>query len=215
MAVWTTPTSYVSGQVLTAAGLNVQLRDNMQFVHDQGIVICTTPTRPAAPWEGMYIYDLTVHGLLQYTTPVTGWRPPWNLPWGVLAVGVDTTPRDSAINSGAATVVFPTLNFTPVSGRYYKVSYHAINVVWGGPGALFTALADQAGVTQQNVSIEQGFTATNMGITAVIAAAWTTGSLTGLQIKATSSGASPVTFQQGTYGAYLIIEDFGPSSAPP
>lgn len=215
---WNTPASYSVGQKLAAANLNTYLRDNMNAVHDLAAGVYTSSTRPASPTEGMLIWELDTHRLMEYTTPTTGWRPPWNLPWGVQGYGLDITPRNCNTSSGTPSAVFPTTTYTPLTGRLVRVTWSAAMVYnnHAGTNECYASVADQAGVIQQNINERQfGGIGDFDSMGGSIVAAWTTGALTGLQIRANCTQATAVTFQYGTYAAYLVIEDIGPSSAPP
>lgn len=84
-------------------------------------VVCTSTTRPTTGlFQGMRIYETDTFATLVWTTATTGWRPPWNMPWGRVA-----STKITAVAGGyTGTVVDVTglsvsVNF--VAGRRYRI----------------------------------------------------------------------------------------------
>jgi hypothetical protein len=186
-------------------------------------VFATTAARDAAiasPTTGMVCYiksNDSLEGVYFYQT-TGGWRPrSWNAPWGNVGWGVDSTVRNSSINSGVGLVVFPTVSFTPLTGRLYKVTWKSSRVYNNATTmGLVAQLCDQAGGIQDNFASYSWWAANAQSITMVgfVPNTWATGSLTGLQVRAVGDAATAAIFQYQNYGAHLMIEDVGPSGAP-
>ena len=47
----------------------------------QVIATGLSSARPTG-YEGRAVYDTDTDALMVYAPPTTGWKPPWNLPWG-------------------------------------------------------------------------------------------------------------------------------------
>lgn len=78
----------------------------------------------AAVWTGRKVYqtDTGTNRPFQgeYTYNGVAWRPPWNLPWGVLDDGVATSPQGSI--TGFVDLAGLTVSWTVVANRKYEVS---------------------------------------------------------------------------------------------
>lgn len=80
--------------------------------------VCTSSTRPTAPFEGQVIYETDTDRILVWNG--TAWYANWNLPWGKMAYNQVTT-NDLSITSEEVQITGS--SFTAVVGRQYKVSY--------------------------------------------------------------------------------------------
>lgn len=98
-----------AGQVLTAAHTNT-------YWMRQAIATGLSSARPTG-YEGRAVYDTDTDALMVYASPGTGWKPPWNLPWGVVAKAQITANSPTFTTTGDLTGVSCT--FTAVAGRRY------------------------------------------------------------------------------------------------
>lgn len=78
--------------------------------------VCTSTTRPSAPFEGQMIYETDTDKVLVWNG--SAWYANWNLPWGF--IGSSTGTASTAITGGTALSVL-TLTVTMVAGRRYEV----------------------------------------------------------------------------------------------
>ena len=70
--------TFTAGSVLTASEVN-------SYLMKQAVIVCdSTADYPASPVEGMTVYDKGADALKVYTTATTGFRPPWNMAWGLV-----------------------------------------------------------------------------------------------------------------------------------
>ena len=79
--------------------------------------VCTSTTRPSAPYTGQKIYETDTKNEL--TWDGSAWSRPWNQPWGQVGY-VKKTSVTSIVTSPPVTVF--SVTFTAVSGRMYKVT---------------------------------------------------------------------------------------------
>jgi hypothetical protein len=98
-----------AGQVLTAAHTNT-------YWMRQAIATGLSSARPTG-YEGRAVYDTDTDALMVYASPTTGWKPPWNLPWGVIAKAQLTA--NSATFTTSADLTGMSCTFTAVPGRRY------------------------------------------------------------------------------------------------
>lgn len=98
-----------AGQVLTAAHTNT-------YWMRQAIATGLSSARPTG-YEGRAVYDTDTDALMIYASPTTGWKPPWNLPWGVIAKAQLTA--NSATFTTTADLTGMSCTFTAVPGRRY------------------------------------------------------------------------------------------------
>jgi len=80
--------------------------------------VCTSSTRPAAPYEGQMIYETDTDKVLVWNG--SAWYPNWNTAWGTVAY--QTATSNSSVFTGE-TVMLTTSSFTAVSGRRYRITY--------------------------------------------------------------------------------------------
>ena len=179
--------------------------------------VCTSTTRPSAPYVGQTIYETNTGRLLVYYGATTGWQPPWGQPWGFMnGIALPTSFTQSSTSTFDVTGMYVT--FTATNNRFYKISAFmpAIERVNG----VATAFCLFNGASELQLCVVDG---SNPGTFNVVAPAhlvkidtFTAGSVT-LKCSVRSLGGS------GTMSAHagggtpsLIVEDIGPavSTAP-
>lgn len=90
IAVATSVTRPVGGALFAGLGLfetdtkRFYIYDGVGWVYRGGTWICTSSTRPAAPFVGLTIFETDTGNVMTYQSAATGWTPPWNLAWGIL-----------------------------------------------------------------------------------------------------------------------------------
>jgi hypothetical protein len=83
---------------------------------------------------GQFCYLRSTGAFMQYCGAATGWRPPWNTAWGLVAgPGIDTTNRDTSGVTGFVELTGTSVTFTAVANRYYRI-------VWSGQMSIATAV---------------------------------------------------------------------------
>lgn len=206
--------TFTAGAVLTASDVNT-------YLAKQAVIVCTSTTRPSSPPEGMVIYETDTDKMLTYTTSTTGWVPPWNQPWGIVATTSGGTSgyaysRSTSTQSmtTATDVTNATATFTVVANRLYKITGMAAMTHSAGStiGSL-TIVIDS--VTSAGVNIPVNVAGANNDRHAVITTITTlsAGSHTIKMQAATPSGTLTL---QGATGqpTVFMVEDIGPSGAP-
>jgi hypothetical protein len=198
--------TFADGNALPAADLNT-------YLMGQAVVKATSSTRPSSPTEGSAVYETDTDKLVIYTTATTGWVPPWNLPWGVVAYASTTTPQASI--SSIVDVTGLTATATVVANRRLRVTAW-VPFTGSAADAYFAAY-----VVQASTNLATGYACT--GATAAGGAVLqpsglyvtTAGSVTWKAQMALVSGTGTATTLAGaTNPCYLLVEDIGPSAAP-
>jgi hypothetical protein len=200
----TLATVYVAAGATTLTSANVtQLQ-----INNRNVSLCTSAGRPSAPTKGQPIYETDTDKLLQYQTATTGWTPPWNLPWGVVGTGSNTT--SATITTTQATISGLSTTITLVANRRYKAT---------------VTVPVLKNTSSSVVSIQTFVGATGIGGTSATVASGSYATLTGSHLF-TGSGSTLITAAgsvvsdtaslnvSGVFPATLIIEDVGPAAAP-
>ena len=78
--------------------------------------VCTSSTRPTAPYEGQTVYETDTDKVLVWNG--TAWYPNWNLPWGVAGDTGATATTGFAANTPLKVL---TLTATIYAGRKYQI----------------------------------------------------------------------------------------------
>jgi hypothetical protein len=200
--------TFVAGAVLTASDVNT-------YLAKQAVIVCTSTTRPTSPPEGMVIYETDTDALLVYTTATTGWRPPWNMPWG----RIESATGTSTSNIGTADVDINgmSVTWTAVQNRRYRVSAQ-LTVLAPSAGTndcnVFVRISDGSNVLQteaaQTASLVSSYSPFHL--TQIINHTAATGSLTRkVRARVTASTSNSIYL---SHTPSLLVEDIGPSAAP-
>lgn len=192
-----------AGQVLTAAHTNT-------YWMRQVIATGLSSARPTG-YEGRAVYDTDTDALMVYASPTTGWKPPWNLPWGYVGRAAITA------NSGAITTVADTglsVTFNAVAGRRYRAEWRADFNQSVGTDLATAYLTDGAGggIARELRACRVG---DNYGTFAGHAVLSGLSGSTTLKLRAECSGGGNLIVVAGSiFPAELVITDIGPSGAP-
>lgn len=98
----------------SAATFNFTIPQGVAGANGTGLIVCTSSTRPSSPSVGQMIYETDTGNQLVYYGATTGWRQPWNMPWGVIDSRNDTTVRSTT--NGLSTTEITTVMRT--TGTY-------------------------------------------------------------------------------------------------
>ena len=79
--------------------------------------VCTSTTRPTAPYEGQTIYETDTDKVLVWTG--SAWYANWNLPWGYVD-GVGGTATTAIVATTPLAVLSKSITIT--TGRKYRIS---------------------------------------------------------------------------------------------
>jgi hypothetical protein len=174
--------------------------------------VCTSTTRPSAPYVGQTIYESNTGAFLVYYGSTTGWKPPWNQPWG--SISYASTPSNVSVKNGNIL----TSAISVLNNRRYRIHGHCNSFV-------STSVADVAGLTivvggnhiqQTNVTA----TIANYGGFGVEVVGYYTATATNAALSCNLYNVAVVptgthTFQAAaTYPIFIAVEDIGPSGAP-
>lgn len=170
--------------------------------------VCTSTTRPAAPFEGQMIYETDTDKVLVYNG--SAWYANWNTAWGLVASG-SATSNGSISTTEAVQVTAST--FTAVANRYYKITYYEpIITPAAGAGNYITLnirLTNAAGtVYSGGQSQATGATAGSAIGNVVTIQTFSAGSvvLVGTAVVNAGTGAC---YRGATTPARILVEDIG------
>lgn len=168
--------------------------------------ICNSATRPAGV-VGRSIYETDTGSFLVYYGSTTGWRPPWQLPWGeVLFATYSTTQTSNFTQNYNVPIVLNRLYLCTLTGQFRNNTDACgvnFNFIFDGsnPGAL-TALVP--GANREGVaSCSQYFQATA-----------TKTALVGFTVSVANGG----TFTWNPSGfapTHVTVSDIGPATTTP
>ena len=163
--------------------------------------VCTSSTRPTAPYEGQMIYETDTDRVLVWNG--SAWYPNWNTAWG--AVGF--TSRTSSVTISSGTTVL-SQSFTAVAGRLYKITHYEPVLYNTGTG--YTIFYIREGATLLKESFMPNKTANEpSGWMEMHIGTFTAGTKT-INITATSTNLS-ITNNSSLASSHLLIEDIGPA----
>lgn len=194
-----------AGQVLTAAHTNT-------YWMRQVVVTGLSSARPTG-YEGRAVYDTDTDALMVYASATTGWKPPWNLPWGVVAKAQLTA--NSATFTTSADLTGMSCTFTAVPGRRYMcwVTLNVFQQVAADLVSFYITGPSGSGVKQLIASPRPGdFYSTVDGS---IIQEGLSGSVT-LKVarECLGGGGYAQVAASAQFPAQFVIMDVGPYSAP-
>ena len=167
--------------------------------------VCTSSTRPTAPYEGQQIYETDTDKTLVWTG--SAWYANWNLPWGLVALTKTNNTNFSVTTTEAVSIT--SSSFTAVANRYYKVTYVEAIVYSSGTTAMVGATKLD---TISGTLLSQTYTNTNATASSNII---TTGLFTTTAGSHVVVGTLDMDSGTGTgyrvnLGASIFVEDVGP-----
>lgn len=196
--------TFTAGSVLTASEVNT-------YLAKQAVINCdSSADYPSAPVVGMTVYDLNDDALYVYAGATSGWRPPWNMPWGHVASATTSTVTNG-VGSSYTDVTGLSVTWTAVTNRRYKVTGYLDT-------ANATASVARLAITDSSNNLKaqsQQTLAANDAASQTVHELFTgsAGSTTRkLRIQFTAGTGGT---QSNVYGPHLIlVEDIGPAGAP-
>lgn len=177
--------------------------------------ICTSSTRPGAPFVGQMIFETDTGKVLYYYGTTLSWKPNWGQAWGEIAY-VEITSGMSTGSTSYVDITSLTIAFTAILGRRYVAELSADCQLTVASSAINIAIADGASVVlnerQQNYN----------------SAAWTSpcpithrssgiesGSVTRKgRINVGSGGGTGAILASATKKPLIIVRDVGPAANP-
>jgi len=209
-------TTLVAGTTITAAWANTNVRDQTIGAFGSTGACDSAITSPVAGMVQYLTTNLATEGLTTRNSAGV-WRPPWNMPWGVMGRTTITTSfrRSSAT---PADVTGMTVTFTAVANRVIKVSVGGLWAYVSASctnvfGSIYRGATDLNGATigrTATININALFHGWNGFVYDTPSA----GSVT-YTMRMASDGTNNVDFfaAAGTPG-WMLVEDLGPSGAP-
>lgn len=200
--------TFTAGSVLTASEVNT-------YLAKQAVINCdSSADYPSAPVVGMTVYDLNDDALYVYAGATSGWRPPWNLPWGRVASATGTATTN--IGTTYVDLNGMSVTWTAVQNRRYRVSAQ-VNILAPSTGTdcnVFARIVDTT-PTQMAESVQTAalvLSYSELQVVELLSYTSASASVTRkIQAKVSaSSNNSLVT----TNPPLIYVEDIGPAGAP-
>lgn len=170
--------------------------------------VCTSTTRPSAPYEGMMIYETDTDKVLVWNG--SAWYANWNQAWGY--INQATLATSSNYNNGTYDVL--SLTFSAIANRRYRYTSTGL-VVNSGTGHFVSAITDNSNNLLREYFGYFSISANNYQSVFLdyIETASTTGSLTR---KIRNIGTSPGVYYYGadirdSIAWKIRVEDIGPA----
>lgn len=129
--VWDVPIAQVTVTNGAATISPANVAEDRVWANDRdGFIICTSTTRPLAPWKGLLIYETDTEKVYRWNG--TAWNLPKNVAGGRL--GYATNSSDQSGITAVADIVGCSVVVTVGAGRWIKISAHAIFTFTSGTG---------------------------------------------------------------------------------
>ena len=196
--------TFTAGSVLTASEVNT-------YLAKQAVINCDSSSDyPSAPVVGMTVYDLADDALYIYAGATSGWKPPWNLPWGQVGSATTSTATTS-ISSSYSDLTGLSVTWTAVANRRYKVTGYSD---LSSTSASIARLAITDGSANVKAQAQQALAANDVAAQTVFEVFTGTAGSTTRKLRGLVTAGTGAT-QSNVYGPHLIlVEDIGPAGAP-
>ena len=170
--------------------------------------VCTSTTRPTAPYEGMMIYETDTDKVLVWNG--SAWYANWNLPWGVVQWESSTSAAQN-LTSGEIDLA-STGSFTAVSGRRYRINAQCYAAKTNAAGNMYAWLID--GPATSASALQTNLTSVDAGYGMTLHLLWVGTFSAGshdiyLRVGTSNNGSNFVS--SSTQPTTIIVEDIGPS----
>lgn len=177
--------------------------------------VCTSTTRPTAPFEGQLIYETDTDKVLVWNG--SAWYANWNTAWGIVETtsggtngkGYKTGLAKQTVNQGTTTdLTDSSMTFTGIAGRMYRYSCMGYLSSSSASAQVITYVTDAS----NNIKW-QGFTnGTNSsgGGTNIWWYVFTATGSTTVKMRLNSLNGNNTIFEPANSGA-ITLEDIGPS----
>ena len=196
-----------AGQVLTAAHTNT-------YWMRQVVATGLSSSRPTG-YEGRAVYDTDTDAFMIYASSGTGWRPPWNMPWGYLG-HAQITANQSSVGPGGVDITSLAVTVNVPANRRLRISAKA--KLFTGTLAAATGLLifrDGTQIDTADTSNDSSTPGATYGCdSATIDHAPSAGSHTYKVRAFFSVNSDNIVIAQANDPAYLLVEDIGPAGAP-
>jgi ribosomal protein S11 len=166
--------------------------------------VCTSSTRPTAPYEGQVIYETDTDRVLVWNG--SAWYANWNTAWGTVG-HVTTSPNQTVTTVTDMTGV--TVTFTAVSGRRYKSTIQLEMYNQNANSLVDIALADAASSNLRGWTVQMK----DSGLQTPFSFTWVESSLSGSVTRKVRFGrgfgntGNVISFSS----QQLTVEDIGPA----
>jgi hypothetical protein len=177
------------------------------YVDRHGILQCTSGSRPGFPTDGQHIYETDTYKTLIWYEAKSGWFPPWNTAWGILAKDIRTT---TSTTWSATTNTEHVLSGVTLRGdRHYEFVYSG-RFLHSGTGNWITAVTVD-GTAVGMIDLYSVNSLGNATTGSVLYSRGTTASST-LRVQAveSSGSASFALVGDATYPRQFWVKDIGP-----
>ena len=168
--------------------------------------VCTSTTRPTSPYQGQSIYESDTGSFLVYYGATTGWKPPWNQPWGVIT---NISSLSNTITAGNVAGLSYTLN--AVANRLYQITI-TVKTSWSATGRLILTLSDGGATVQRIADYSTAVSSDQAAITGVVSRSFTAGAHS-LAVAFSVISGTVVLGTTASNTHELTITDIGPSTS--
>jgi hypothetical protein len=177
----------------------------------------TTAQRTAlTPVKGQTVYDTDLGSLLIYYGATTGWRPPWNQPWGIIDHKTDTTVRSITSTTPAEITSVLRSTGTYIANRYLKITAVMTMAHNASLGFIMNVVRSPASsaVTEARVA-QQGYNGFSQIANSVVITS-TASAVYGLYWASNTAGQSVTNYNNlSGLSTRFTIEDIGPLANNP
>ena len=200
--------TFSDGVALPASDLNTYLM--RQSVTKTTAAHSGLPT----PAEGDVVYETDTDSLFVYTTATTGWRAPWNMPWGQLAyVQVTTGAGNTGLGSTATDLVSLTTGaLTLPANRRVKITAQVRTSQNTSTGTIVLGINDSVAGTIGQATNYAVATAIGWQVVSAVVTPASGAHTYKLQLSTTAGTVDLVA--SSTQPASILVEDIGPAGAP-
>jgi hypothetical protein len=129
------------------------------------------------------------------------------LPRGYIGVSSTTTATNSGV-SGSLGDVGPTITFTALANRYYRISVLVSRASTAVDNAAVVVLATGAGVTLSTIATTTILSTAGVQVSGYYVGTFAAGSQT-VKLRASANTATAISFQNASSPSYMIVEDIG------
>lgn len=166
-----------------------------------------------APSRGDIRFDTDTGNLLVYYGATTGWKQPWNVPWGVLARAEITAGQGSITTEADLTSL--TVTWTGLANRLYRVDAEGFIFSTVAADNLNVKITDNSNTLKQLWQQPALVASASQKVCLSLEEA-ATGSTTRKLRAVRVAGTGTVTFNAGaTFPAFLSVKDIGATGNAP
>ena len=197
-----------SGQILRSNGASAPTWATAYYSY--------STTAPSSPTIGQTYYKTDTGELLVYYGATTGWRRPWNMPWGIIDYKTDTTVRSTTSTTPAEITSVLRSTGTYIANRYLKITAVMTMAHNASAGFIMNVVRSPASspVTEARVA-QQGYNGFSQIANSVVITS-TASAVYGLYWASNTAGQSVTNYNNlSGLAAQFTIEDLGPLTNNP